>query len=184
MYQWIKQGKILYFRYRTRPPVITLLFLLLFILLQSGFHHTRGSAIETLAIDTLTVQPAAWLIRQFSGNMPVTAQAHRIVAPGIRLSVLNGCEGFEGIFLIVAAILAFPADWKTRLLGILAGCILMYGLNQLRITALFYILRHDRSWFNPVHGYIGPTLIIILGCLFFFYYLSSIHKKHEQRVVV
>ncbi len=184
MHNWIKLGKTLYRRYRARPPVITALFLLLFFLMQTSFQNARGTVVERLAIDTFTVQPAAWLIRQFSGPMPVTAQAHRIIAPGIRLSVLNGCEGFEGIFLIVAAILAFPAHWKEKLLGIAAGFLLMYGLNQVRILVLFYTLRYDRTWFNPLHGYIGPTFIIILGCLFFFYYLTRLHGAHEPRVVV
>ncbi len=183
MHKWIDLGRTYYQRYRVRPPVMILLFLLLFFLLQSGFQHTRGTTTEQLAIDTLTVQPAAWLIRQFSGSMPVIAQGHRIVAPGIRLSVLNGCEGFEGIFLIIAAIMAFPADWKQKLAGILAGSVLMYSLNQVRITVLFYTLYQDRSWFNPIHGYIGPTFIIILGCLFFFYYLNCIQRSHEQHVV-
>lgn len=184
MYKWIHLGRNGYRRYRARPPVMILLFLLFFFLMQSAFQHTRDTAIEVLAIDTMTVQPAAWLIQQFSRSTPVSAQGHRIVAPGIRLSVLNGCEGFEGIFLIVAAILAFPARWKYKLIGIGAGCLLMYGLNQLRITVLFYALRMDPSWFNPLHGYIGPTFIITIGCLYFFYYLNRIPATHEPRLVV
>jgi exosortase family protein XrtM len=184
MHNWIKLGKTLYRRYRARPPVITLVFLLLFFMLQTGFQGTRGTAVESLAIDTATVQPAAWLIRQFAGPLPVIAQGHRIVSPGIRLSVLNGCEGFEGIFLIVAAILAFPAGWKPKLLGIVAGCLLMYGLNQFRIALLFYTLRLNPTWFNPLHGIIGPTFIIIVGCLFFFYYLSRLKPVDARRLVV
>ncbi|MBI3560654.1 MAG: archaeosortase/exosortase family protein [Gammaproteobacteria bacterium] len=184
MDKWLKLGNTYYRRYHARPVVITLMFLVLFFLMQTGFQNTRDTAVERFAIDTVTVQPAAWLIRQFSGPAPVIAQGHRIVSPGIRLSVLNGCEGFEGIFLIIAAILAFPARLNKKLLGIIAGTGLMYGLNQLRIALLFYTLHYDRSWFNPIHGYIGPTLIIIIGGLFFFYYLSRLNRIDEQRGVV
>ena len=37
------------------------------------------------------------------------------------MEVKFGCNGLEAILLYVAAVLAFPASWKERIIGIVAG---------------------------------------------------------------
>jgi exosortase family protein XrtM len=92
------------------------------------------------------------------------------------LSVLNGCEGTETLFLLVAAVVAFAASWRHKLWGILLGGLLVYGLNQIRIVALYFALRHDKELFSALHGYVGPTLIIILCSLFFLWWIGRIPR--------
>ena len=171
------------FKARKLTSVSVLLFLLIFIVFQSSFQASRDTWIERIAIDDLTVRPAAWLIGQFAAPMPVLAQGHRIVSPAVRLSVLNGCEGFEGIFLILSAVLAFNAAWKYKIVGMLVGIFLMYSLNQIRILSLFFALRFSREAFQFLHGTLAPTLIIVFGCLFFFIYLTWTQQARGKDVI-
>ena len=53
------------------------------------------------------------------------------------------------------------------------GTLILYALNQGRIVALFFAAQHDRHWFDLLHGTIAPTLIIVLGCLFFLWWASQ-----------
>lgn len=143
-------------------------FLLVFALLQYGYAALQGSTVEHLVIDVATVEPSAAAIGWLYPEIPVRAEGHRIVSPAGSLSVLNGCEGTESVFLLWAAIAAFPAaGWRRKAMGAAVGTALIYLLNQARIVALFYVLRQDRSLFDLLHGYIAPTVIILLGCLFF-----------------
>ena len=41
--------------------------------------------------------------------------------------------------LLFCAILAFPAPWKNKLVGLLAGTVAVQGLNVIRVISLFYL---------------------------------------------
>jgi exosortase family protein XrtM len=136
-------------------------------LLQWLYQEGRGTGVERLLIDTLTVRPSAAVIQWLTPWERVMAQGHSLVSPHARLNVLNGCEGTECLFLLWAAVLAYPAAWARRLNGLFFGTGLIYGLNQVRIVGLYYAARHDRELFQLLHGTLAPTLIILLACLFF-----------------
>ena len=150
----------------------TLAFLLAFFLLQYGYSASRGTIFEHLVIDVATVQPSVAIINLVAPGEQAAATGHRIVSPLGGLSVLNGCEGTESIFLLLAAIAAFSAPWKHKLKGAFLGTVFIYLLNQGRIVSLYFAAHHDRHWFDLLHGYVAPTLIIVLGCVFFLWWAS------------
>ncbi len=159
-----------------------LIFLLLFFVLQYGYSACQGTIIERVVLDLATVRPSTAAINLISPNANAQASGHRIVSPRGSLSVLNGCEGTETLFLLLAAIAAFKAPWRHKLKGAVIGTIIIYGLNQGRIVALFFAAQQDRKWFDMLHGTIAPTLIIVLSVLFFLWW-SSESSVSEQKDV-
>lgn len=147
-------------------------FMLLFSGLQYGYTLCRGTPLEHLVIDTLTVRPAAFLINLIAPLEHVQAMGHSLISPSARLNVLNGCEGVESILLVVSALLAYTLPWATRICGALLAAGLLYALNQVRLAVLYFTAsRHDHA-FILIHGYVGPTLVIAVGALFFFWWVS------------
>ncbi len=155
-------------------------FLGVFAILQLGYAAARDTVVERAVIDVATILPAATLINLIAPDERVRPAGHRLISENVRLSVLNGCEGTETLFLLVAAIIAFAAPWRHKLLGVLIGGLLVCGLNQMRIVGLYFALRHDKALFALVHGYIGPTLIIIICVLFFLWWAG--HGPHQDDV--
>lgn len=149
-----------------------LLFLVIFAGLFSLYSTARGTAVERLLIDVCTVKPSAALIGLITPSEQVVAVDHRLVSPQARLSILNGCEGIETMLLLVSAILAYAIPWGAKFLGALAGILLVYGLNQVRIVALYYAFRHDRELFDLLHGYVAPVILIVAGGLYFLWWIA------------
>ncbi len=156
---------------RFGPIRFAILFLALFVVFQFSYSQARGTVVERVAIDHATVTPSAALINLLTPAERVHAEGHRLVSERVRLSVLNGCEGTEALLLLCAAILAFRAPWKQKLTAILLGGALVYAINQARIVGLYFALRYNKELFDAIHGYIGPTLIVILACLFFLWWV-------------
>jgi exosortase family protein XrtM len=152
-------------------------FIAVFGVLQFGYNASRDTVVERLVIDVATIRPAAMLINLITPDERVQPHEHRLVSPYVKLSVLNGCEGTEALFLLFAAVIAFNAPWRHKLVGVLLGGVLVYQLNQVRIVALYYALRHDKELFSALHGYVGPTLIILLCCLFFLWWIGNNPNK-------
>jgi len=146
-------------------------------LLHLGYQAGRGTALERTVIDVATVKPSVWLINQISGQEQVKAQGSSLVSPKARLSVLSGCEGTESMFLLIAAVLAFRSPWSRRLAGLTLGIMVVYLANQVRIVALYFALRHDHALFAALHGYIAPTLIIAVGCIFYLWWMRWAQQK-------
>ncbi len=143
------------------------IFLFVFFGLQALYQAVRGTVIEHWMVDIATARPSAWLIHWLDSSTSVRAQGHQLISPHFTMNILTGCEGTEALFLLFAAVLAYRTTWRHRLAGLCCGTVVIYFANQVRLVALFLLSQHHRAWFEALHGYVAPTLIIAVGCLFF-----------------
>lgn len=166
---------------RRHPLRLVLVFLAVFFSLQYAWEMSRGSPVERLVIDQATVAPAAWLIDAVWPQQAVRAEGHRLVSPQARLNVVNGCEGLETLFLLVAALLAYPFAWRVRLAGLLLGSVLVYALNQGRVVLLWQVLLHEREWFGLLHGTVLPLVMVGACLLAFLGFIARFDVRHDPR---
>jgi exosortase/archaeosortase family protein len=154
------------------PLVLIAVFLGLFAVMQLGWSSVRNTWVERLVIDEMTVKPAAWLISRITPDVPIQASGTHLSAPGGGINILNGCDGMEEVFLLVAAMLIAPIPARWRFLGALAGGGLIFIGNQARILALFYSYRADKSLFGLLHGIVAPILLILVASGFYVLWLG------------
>jgi exosortase/archaeosortase family protein len=145
-----------------------------FMVLQVAYLQAEGTRLERWLIDISTVRAAAALINGLDPLASVHADGPRLASPAASLNVLRGCEGTELYSLWIAAVLAFPAPWLTRLGAMAGGLGAAWMLNQLRIVALFSVVRDHRPWFALFHGYVAPALLVLLLGLGFAWYVRQI----------
>lgn len=144
-----------------------LLFAGLYGLAQFAYQGLRDSLLGTWLVEQATVAPAAALIALLFPTDAVQPLGPRLVWPGGRLQLLAGCDGFEVVALLVPAVLAAPVPWRRRLFMLTVGIALIWGLNQLRLLALYASFRHWRDAFDPLHTVWGPLLMLVLVSAFF-----------------
>lgn len=154
-------------------------FVALFALLQTLYGAARGTWVERLVIDQMTVQTAAWLIDAAAPSVGVTAEGSRLRAPGGGINVINGCEGVDVAFLMACAMLVAPQSMRARLGGLLVGSAVVFMLNQARVVGLFYAFRNDRALFDMLHGVLAPLLLIIAAGGFFVVWLNRYASPAE-----
>jgi exosortase family protein XrtM len=158
-----------------------MLFAGLFAAMQFGWNSARDTGLERVAIDELTVRPAAWLINHLTPEIRVQAAGTRLKAIGGGINILNGCEGSEVVFLLAAAMMVAHLRMKWRLLGILIGSIAILSCNQVRILALFYVSRSDKALFELLHGIIAPIALILVATGFFIFWLDHFSARPEPQ---
>jgi exosortase/archaeosortase family protein len=142
-------------------------FALIFAALQWGWSVQQDSALFRLWVEDLNVRVAVALIDNLQPGAAAVAQGSRIRAPDGGLNVLQGCDGAELLWLMTAAFAVAPLAWRWRLGGWLAGLLLVWLLNVARIAALFFAWRSDPAWFDWLHNYIGPIVLVALLALYF-----------------
>ncbi|MDD5035612.1 MAG: exosortase family protein XrtM [Methylococcaceae bacterium] len=110
----------------------------------------------------------------------VAALKNHLASSHANLEIIRGCDGAGALFLIIAAILVSPSTFCRKLFGLILGMALIYVLNLIRISGLYFVIAYQPDWFLLVHTYLAPTLIIAVGCLYFAWWVfGSTHKAHE-----
>jgi exosortase H (IPTLxxWG-CTERM-specific) len=110
---------------------------------------------------------SAVLIRMFGGVCVQSAATLRHPASGFAMEVRDGCNGVNVVILLWAAMLAYPASARWKLIGLGAGLAAIQTLNLLRLISLFYLGQFSMSAFEFAHLYLWETLIILDGMVVF-----------------
>ena len=78
-------------------------------------------------------------------------------------NVVPACGAIEVMAIFLAAVIAFPAPWRSRAWGLLLGLAILYGVNLLRLCCLALIGAFDTGgpWFTFVHEYVWQAIYVI-----------------------
>jgi exosortase H (IPTLxxWG-CTERM-specific) len=116
----------------------------------------------------LVARCAAAFLGGIGSGIVVTGTVMR--SPSFALDVHNGCNGVEAAILLIAAILAFPASLRSRLLGIAASGVAIELLNLVRLSSLFWLGEHHRQVFDFFHVAVWQSLIILAAISLFVFW--------------
>ena len=152
-------------------------FVVVFSALQLTWQGLSGSRLEYFVIHACTVRPAAVLANLLTPGVRAAASGYVLVAPGVRLNILNGCDGLEALFLVIAAFAVAPLDWRWRLGGVGVGVAVVFVVNQARILTLFYAFRASPPLFDALHTTVTPIVVVILVCCYFYAWLAHASRR-------
>lgn len=101
-----------------------------------------------------------------------TCQGSVITISGISLDVKFGCNGLEAVMIYTVGIISFPATWKKKLLGIVAGFIVIQIINIIRIVTLAYSCIYFKTLFEYIHIYIAQGMMIAVALGIYLLWIS------------
>ena len=96
-------------------------------------------------------------------GMLCTSQGSVITISGTSLDIKFGCNGLEAVMIYSVGIISFPATWKKKFLGIVAGFIVIQIINIIRIVVLAYSSIYFKTLFEYIHIYIAQGMMIAIA---------------------
>lgn len=84
------------------------------------------------------------------------------------------------MLIFTAAVLAFPATWRKKLIGIFLGCPLIYLFNVLRIAVLVIVGRHWSSAFEFMHLYFWQATMIVMITSVWLLWIMMVVRDEEE----
>ena len=114
------------------------------------------------------------IVAFFDPNVTAVGKVLRSTSNGFAVSIEAGCNGVEATIVLLAAILAFPAPWKYKLLGFAAGLVAVQGLNIIRVISLFYLGQWNMKWFEWAHLYVWQALIMLDVLIVFLIWIRNV----------
>jgi len=157
-------------------------FLVLFIvLLAGGFTLISVNWVNDHAIEPLT----AGIARVSGATLNLLGQGVRmdgtiIRSPRFAVNIRNGCNGVEAMLIFLAAVLAFPAPWRSRLTGLGLGILAIQIVNLIRVVALFLTGVYFPKLFDTSHTVIWQTIVILSGVLLWIYWANRFAQPRER----
>jgi exosortase H (IPTLxxWG-CTERM-specific) len=149
-------------------------FLLLFLgLLAGGF-----AVLSYNPVNDQVVEPFTALVARTSGaalrliGQPVEMDGTVIRGPRFAVNIRNGCNGVETLIIFASAVLAFPAPWRSRALGLILGSVAIQAVNLVRVVALYLTGAYAPSWFDSSHTVIWQTIVILCGVLLWVFWAT------------
>ena len=124
------------------------------------------------------IEPLTAGIARMSGavlhllGQDVTMAGTVIRSPRFAVNIRNGCNGVEAMLIFLAAVLAFPASWRSRLLGLGLGIVVIQVVNLIRVVALFLTGAYLPRFFDSSHTVVWQTLVILTGVLLWIFWAN------------
>lgn len=109
----------------------------------------------------LLARTSVMLLQAFDPDVHSYGVVIQSRANGFGVSIQPGCNGVEACIVLAAALLAFPAPWKHKLVGLALGIVAVQAVNILRIVSLYYLGQWDFKMFEFAHLYLWQALIML-----------------------
>jgi exosortase family protein XrtF len=94
--------------------------------------------------------------------------------------IIEGCNAVSIIILFIAFIVAFAKNFKKTILFILAGSVLIYGANIIRIAVLSIALHLYPQYEKILHGVVFPALIYGMVFLLWMLWVRGLTHKTDK----
>jgi exosortase H (IPTLxxWG-CTERM-specific) len=159
-------------------------FLVLFVVLLGG----GFTLISVNWVNDHAIEPFTAAIARASGaalnvlGQHVSMNGTVIRSPRFAVNIRNGCNGVEAMLIFLAAVLAFPASWKSRLAGLGLGILAIQLVNLVRVVALFLTGVYFPRIFDTSHTVIWQTIVILFGVLLWIFWANRFAAPAEPAV--
>ena len=169
--------KVIFFIRANKKIIQFVFFFILFFFLGQVLYHVSEPYTKQYIIPIGINGVSSKIINFLTPNEQTAVNGEMIQSGSFSLRIAVGCDGFDALLIVVAGIFAFSQmGLKKRVLGVLVGSCVIYLVNLVRIVALYYTSKYRPIMFDMMHVYIGQTFIILMGCLFFLYWINKFAK--------
>jgi len=157
------------------------LFILFFITVQIFYNFVYPLTAPYL-VHKLNAEASSMLINLITPDEKSFVEDRTVRSGDFRILIGWGCEGAEGMLILVAAIWAFQMSVRKKIWGSLIGLFILYVFNLIRIVVLYYLLKYKPDVFDMTHVYIGQILLILIAFIFFILWTSKFGGPHGKDI--
>ncbi|HEX6177861.1 MAG TPA: exosortase H [Thermoanaerobaculia bacterium] len=154
-------------------------FAIRFLLLLVAFYVLAAlNAVNDAAVVPLTsaiTRVAGVTIQLFDPNARVSGTT--ISSGAFAIDVKNGCNAIETMMLFAAAVIAFPAPLRGKILALAVGVPLIQLLNVVRLVTLFWLGVSHRRFFDLFHVAVWQAVMILIGVAIFAAWSSQVGTR-------
>jgi len=102
---------------------------------------------------------------------------------GFSVEIIEECTGIFEMLIFLAALISYPASWRSKLAGFLLGIPALYLFNVIRIVFLTVVGVYHRDLFDFMHLYFWQaTLILMITTVWVLWILLVVSREKKSAV--
>lgn len=90
--------------------------------------------------------------------------------PPFEVDVTAACSGAVPTSIYLAAVMAYPASGRAKVIGSLMGVGAIYLINITRVCVLFFIGLYSQRLFHETHVYVAQALVVAAAVALWLYW--------------
>lgn len=98
------------------------------------------------------------------------------------IAVERGCDAVEPTVLFIAAVLASPVAWRSKVHGLILGTLALALVNVVRLSTLFLTGIYWPAAFEVMHVDVWQAIFIFLALLFWVIWALWALKRKPSHV--
>ena len=91
----------------------------------------------------------------------------RLVGHGGSVVVRRGCDGLTAVLILCSTVLAFPAPWPRRLVGLAAGTLAIFAVNAVRLASLLVVAVRWPARIEFFHIDVWQPMMVLISFVLF-----------------
>ncbi len=144
---------------------------LVYILLTTNFF----SIVEYMMTGTAGI--VGFLMSIFSSDVVVSGKFVNLGSFPVK--IIEECTGIYEVLIFIAAVMAFPTNFRKKLIGVLFGVPAMYLFNVIRIITLILVGRYWYNAFEFMHLYFWQVTLILMITSVWLFWILKVVKREE-----
>jgi exosortase H (IPTLxxWG-CTERM-specific) len=104
---------------------------------------------------------SAFVLHLLDSNAMSNGNVLQDMRTGSGIAIEAGCNAVEACIMLAAAMFAYPASLRSKITGLVMGCLAIQALNLVRIVSLFYLVQWSARAFEFAHLYLWQALIML-----------------------
>jgi archaeosortase B (VPXXXP-CTERM-specific) len=138
-----------------------LIFLGLLVLLTTTFPLLSDRFNPQLTwLMVVTAEMTGSILRLFGLTVGVSGRV--VSLPNFSIEVVGECTGLYEMLIFLAAMIAYPANWKKKLLGAVLGIPALYIVNIIRMVFITMVGNWSPKSFEFMHMYFWQVAMILI----------------------
>jgi archaeosortase B (VPXXXP-CTERM-specific) len=128
-------------------------------------------------LENITASILGFLLRIFGMDVVVSGNTVTIVGH-ITLRIIDECTAVFGSIIYISCVLAYPADVKKKVIGIVLGIPCLYAINMVRLVILAFVGVgvSNPEIFEFVHNYLWQTIFIVFVIVIWLVWVDKVVK--------
>jgi len=137
---------------------------------------TYTPIVRYVDIASLLAQASAvmsWMFLRGLGSLvgfPVSLNGTNLASGSFVVDVSPACSGAVPSMIYLAAVCAYPARVRAKLIGAGLGVAVIHSVNLVRVVTLFIIGLFMNQYFHETHVYIAQALVVAVAVATWLYW--------------
>ncbi len=146
-------------------------------------HFSIAVDSELRAFMALTATVCGGILDVFYEDVFVSGR--NLTFHGFSVEIIEECTGLFEMLIFLAALISYPATWRSKLIGFVLGIPALYLFNVLRIVFLSVVGAHYDRLFDFMHLYFWQaTLILMITTVWVIWILLVVNREKKSAAIL